>query len=389
MTANVATVDTKVLGNDQSAKHARRLFRRTAFGFALFGALAGAAYIGYQYWTVGRFVEGTDDAYVKADYSTIAPKVSGYVAQVLVADNQHVKAGQVLARIDDRDYRTTLEQIKAKVAATRDAIGSLDAELKLQHAVIDQARANIDAGKAALKLARDDFRRYADLAKTHYVAAQRLQQAQTRVSEQTAAVQRDRAGLVAAERKIGVLDTQRVQAQSTVDQAKAAEHQAELNLGYTTIISPIDGTVGARTLRVGQYVQAGTPLMAVVPLKRVFVVANFKETQLTNVRPGQPVTVEVDTFPGVVVKGHVDSLSPASGLEFALLPPDNATGNFTKVVQRVPVKIVLDADNPLMGLLRPGMSVEPSIDTRSVALAVRDKVAPVMGQAVASQVAQR
>jgi membrane fusion protein, multidrug efflux system len=168
-----------------------------------------------------------------------------------------------------------------------------------------------------------------------------------------------------------VLTTQRAQAVAQLARTRAVEQQAELNLSYTQIIAPMDGTVGARTLRVGQYVQAGTQLMAVVPLDEVYVVANFKETQLTNVRNGQPVELTVDGFHGTRLKGHVDSLSPASGLEFALLPPDNATGNFTKIVQRVPVKIVLD-DNRLMGLLRPGMSAEPVVDTKATVLAERE-----------------
>ena len=168
---------------------------------------------------------------------------------------------------------------------------------------------------------------------------------------------------MAAERKVEVLQTARAQAVAGLDRARAAQRQAELNLSYTVITAPVDGTIGARSLRVGQYVQAGTQLMAVVPLHAVYVVANFKETQLTHVRGGQAVEIAVDGFPGVTLHGHVDSLSPASGLEFALLPPDNATGNFTKIVQRIPVRISLDQDQ-LQGRLRPGMSVEPTIDTK-------------------------
>jgi membrane fusion protein (multidrug efflux system) len=173
----------------------------------------------------------------------------------------------------------------------------------------------------------------------------------------------------AAEKQIGVLQAQLAQANAALSQQQAIEHQAELNLSYTTISAPVDGTVGARTLRVGQYVQAGTQLMAVVPLQAVYVVANYKETQLTDVRPGQPVTIDIDTFPGTTVHGRVDSLAPASGQEFALLPPDNATGNFTKIVQRIPVKIVVDKGDPLAGMVRPGMSVEPTIDTKPPAAA--------------------
>jgi membrane fusion protein (multidrug efflux system) len=202
------------------------------------------------------------------------------------------------------------------------------------------------------------------LAKDGWGTVQRSQQAQADIREKDATLQHDVAVVSAAQRQIGVFKAQVSQAAATLAQQQAMEHQAELNLSYTIITAPVDGTVGVRTLRVGQYVQAGTQLMAVVPLQAVYVVANYKETQLTDVRPGQAVTIDVDTFPGAKVTGHVDSVAPASGQEFALLPPDNATGNFTKIVQRIPVKIVVDADDPLANLLRPGMSVEPTIDTK-------------------------
>ena len=193
-----------------------------------------------------------------------------------------------------------------------------------------------------------------------------------RLREKTAQLQHGKSGLLAAQKKIDVLTTERAKAMAQLDHARAVEQQAALNLSYTRITAPVDGTVGARTLRVGQFVQAGTQLMAVVPLDAVYVVANFKETQLTYVRNGQPVEVRIDSFHGTKLKGHVDSLSPASGLEFALLPPDNATGNFTKIVQRVPVKIVLD-DHSLTGLLRPGMSAEPTVNTKAAVFAERDR----------------
>ena len=197
------------------------------------------------------------------------------------------------------------------------------------------------------------------------------QQTDAALRASSAQLQHAKSGLVAAQRKVDVLTTQRAQAEAQLDRARAVAEQAELNLSYTAITAPVDGTVGARSLRVGQYVQAGTQLMAVVPLDGVYVVANFKETQLTHVRPGQPVELRIDSFRDQALHGHVDSLSPASGLEFALLPPDNATGNFTKIVQRVPVKIVLD-DRRLIGLLRPGMSAIPTVDTKATVVAERD-----------------
>jgi membrane fusion protein (multidrug efflux system) len=196
---------------------------------------------------------------------------------------------------------------------------------------------------------------------------QRAQQAQADIREKDATAQHDAAVIAAAEKQIGVLEAQLAQADAVLAQQRASEHQAELNLSYTTITAPVDGTVAVRTLRIGEYVQPGTQLMAVVPLQAVYITANYKETQLTDVRPGQPVTIAIDTFPGTTVHGRVDSLAPASGQQFALLPPDNATGNFTKIVQRIPVKIDLNADDPLTNLLRPGMSVEPTIDTKPAA----------------------
>jgi membrane fusion protein (multidrug efflux system) len=338
--------------------------------------LAGAGAYGWYWFETGRFLESTNDAYVQADYTTIAPKVSGYIAEVAVADNQPVKAGQVLARIDDRDYRTALAQARAEVASANADIRNIDAQRIEQQSVIAQAEAAITADQAAVKFAEDDYERYHKLTAGRITSVQDEQRAHTTLQQQSAQLQSDRAALTAAHQRVAVLDTARAKAEIQVTRLQAVVRQAELNLSYTTIAAPIDGTVGARSLRVGQYVQAGTELMAVVPLHAVYVVANFKETQLTNVQPGQPVEIEVDTFPGQTVKGHVDSLSPASGLEFALLPPDNATGNFTKIVQRIPVKIVLEDNDALAGRLRAGMSVEPVIDTRVITQAAAPAAGP-------------
>jgi membrane fusion protein, multidrug efflux system len=351
-----------------------RIVKRAVLGAALLAATALAGDFGYDYWTTGRFMQSTDDAYVQADYTTVAPKVSGYIADVLVQDNELVKAGEVLAHIDDRDFRAAQAQAKAGVEAAEAAISNIEAELALQQSVIEQARAQIGASQASLKFNRSDVVRYNDLAKNGYASEQRAQQSETARSQSGAEVERDQAALAAAQKKVAVLDTQRLQALAERDRAQAVLNQADLNLSYTTITAPVDGTVGARSLRVGAYVNAGTQLMAVVPLNAAYIVANFKETQLTRVRDGQPVTVKVDSFPGVKITGHVDSLSPASGLEFSLLPPDNATGNFTKIVQRIPVKIVLD-DARLANLLRAGMSVEPTVNTKTIPAPAGGKVA--------------
>ena len=342
---------------------AGRLRRLLLVGASLAALGLGADY-GWGYWTVGRFHVSTDDAYVQADTTTIAPKVSGYLGQVLVGDNQPVKAGQVLARIDDRDYRVALDQAKADVAAARAALNSKQAAIDAQQSAIESARATIAVDQANETFADQENKRYTSLATTGYGSLQNAQQAAARVGAAHASVQRDNAAFAAAVKQVALLKAELAQAQANVTRAQASQAQAELNLSYASIVSPVDGVVGNRTLRVGQYVQAGTQLMSVVPVAGAYVVANYKETQLTDVHPGQPVEIGVDMFPGRTYRGRVDSIAPASGQTFALLPPDNATGNFTKIVQRIPVKIRLDASSAVSGDLRPGMSVSPSIDTK-------------------------
>ncbi|MGV2815878.1 HlyD family secretion protein [Phyllobacterium sp. SL163] len=322
------------------------------------------ANFGWHYWTVGRFQESTDDAYVKADSTIVAPKVSGYVREVLVADNQPVRANQPLAKIDDRDYVVALEQAKADVAAAQADIENIVASLDQQQAAIAQAQSTVSVDQASLKFAQQDNERYGALATQGAGSVQNAQQAVSKLDIAKATLQRDEGAVVSAQKQVGVLQAQLAKMNAALARDRAVQDQAELNLGYTTIVSPVDGVVGNRTLRVGQYVQSGTQLMAVVPVDDVYVIANFKETQLTDVKKGQPVDIAVDTFPGVALKGRVDSIAPASGQEFALLPPDNATGNFTKIVQRIPVKVVLDNDSKLTGLLRPGMSVTPTINLK-------------------------
>ena len=343
-------------------------FRKLLLTGAALAVLTGSAWYGFDYWTVGRYLVSTDDAYVKADNTTIAPKVSGYLSAAFVGDNEQVKAGQVLARIDARDFAVALDQAKADVAAARAAITSKEAQLDVQQAVIDAANATVDVDQATAGFAAQENKRYTDLATSGFGSVQNAQQAQARIAAAKAAVARDTANLASALKQVDLLKAEIVQAHASLLRAQAAQRQAELNLDYTTITAPIDGIVGNRTLRTGQYVTAGTQLMSVVPAAGAYVVANFKETQLTDVREGQAVDIAVDMFPGQLVHGHVDSVAPASGQEFALLPPDNATGNFTKVVQRIPVKIALDSDNGANIELRPGMSVIPTIATKSQAL---------------------
>jgi membrane fusion protein (multidrug efflux system) len=326
--------------------------------------VAGLGYGTYWYF-VGRHFETTNDAYLGADSVTIAPKVAGYVAEVSVQDNQRVKAGDVLARIDPRDYRTAVDSATADLESARATAANIDAQLKEQQSTIAQAEAAVAADQASVTFAEQEFKRYADLARTGVGTAQRQQQAQSDLTQRRAAIERDKATLAATEAHVDVLKTQRQQADATIAAKAAALNQAQINLSQTTITAPIDGVVGDRTVRQGQLVQAGTRLMTVVPTQNIYLVANFKETQTGEMHPGQTVTVAIDSYPGHPVKGTVDSLAPGTGAQFALLPPENATGNFTKIVQRVPVKITLDPKDPLTAQLRPGLSVTATVDTRS------------------------
>ncbi|KQV12367.1 hemolysin D [Rhizobium sp. Root1203] len=340
------------------------VFKKGLMAAAAIALVAGGVYYGHHYWTVGRFQVSTDDAYIKADSSAIAPKVSGYLAKVLVGDNQPVKAGQVLATIDDRDYATLLDQARADVEAAKATVDGKQAALETQKSVIAAAQASIDIDEANEAFAEQNDKRYSRLAVSGYAPVQSAQQAAAQITANRATTARDTAALEGAIRHVDILKAELAQAKAMLSRDLAVQRQAELNLSYARIVAPIDGVVGNRTLRVGQYVQAGTQLMTVVPTSAAYIVANFKETQLTDVHAGQPVDIDVDTFPGQVYHGRVESIAPASGQEFALLPPDNATGNFTKVVQRIPVRIVLDAHSAASGDLRPGMSVQPSIDTK-------------------------
>jgi membrane fusion protein, multidrug efflux system len=341
--------------------------KEAALALAVIVGIAGAAEYGYNYWTTGRFLVATDDAYVDAHSVLISPKVSGYIAQVPVDDNQKVRAGQVIARIDPRDYQTALDQARANVAAAQASIATLTQQIAQQQLAVEQAQQTVAAARAARLYSQQNYQRYTALAQTGYGTVQQAQQSSAQIREKAAALARDTTGVGVAGKQVAVYQAQLDQAKATLTQKRAIERQAELNLSYTTISAPVDGTVGVRTVTVGQYVQPGTQLMAVVPLHAVYITANYMETQLTHVRAGQPVTIDVDTFPGMTVHGHVDSLAPASGQQFALLPPDNATGNFTKIVQRIPVKIDVDSGDPLARRLRPGMSVEPTINTKPAA----------------------
>jgi membrane fusion protein (multidrug efflux system) len=327
-------------------------------------AIAAAAY-GYHWWSTGRFIETTDDAYVGANITLIAPKVPGYLAEVAVSDNQVVHAGDVLARIDDRDYRAALDKAEGAVAAARAQIANLDAQRELQGAVIGQARAGMLASQAETARAHDDQMRYRRLVAKEAVSVQSEQKADTAYKQASAEDQKAQAQLAASQRELDVIATRKEQARAALQQAQADRDLAKLNLEYTVLRAPIDGVIGNRRARTGAYATVGNQLLSVVPARGLWVDANFKEDQLGHFREGQRVTIRADVLPGKVFHGRLGSLAPATGAQFSVLPPENATGNFTKIVQRVPVRVLLDEADARLGLLRPGLSVFASVDTQS------------------------
>ncbi len=344
----------------------RRLgIRRLALSGLLFVIGLGAAWYGYDWWTVGRFIETTDDAYVGGDITVIAPKVAGFIAEVAVGDNQAVRAGDLLVKLDDRDYRAALAKAAASVAAQQATLANLDAIRRLQEAMIAQAKAEVAGADAEVARAEFDVARYRQLASDRFASAQRYQQADADHKKGIAAAAKARAAVEAAQRQLDVIDTQKQQAQAALAQAIADRDLAQLNLGYTELRAPIDGTVGNRSARTGAFATVGAQLMSLVPAGGLWVDANFKENQLARMRPGLPAAIAADVLPGEVLHGHVASLAPATGAQFSVLPPENATGNFTKIVQRVPVRILLDGGASALGRLRPGLSVTVDVDERA------------------------
>jgi membrane fusion protein (multidrug efflux system) len=324
----------------------------------------GAAWYGDHWWTVGRFIESTDDAYVGGDVTVIAPKVAGFIADVAVTDNQAVHVGDLLVKLDDRDYRAALAKAVAAVAGQQATLANLDANRRLQETMIAQAQAELTATAAEIVRTKYDVDRYRNLAHDQFASAQRFQQADADYQKAQAADARARAVLEAAQRQLDVIDTQKQQTAAALAGAIADRDMAQLNLGYTELRAPIDGTIGNRSARAGAYASVGAQLISLVPAHGLWVDANFKENQLARMRTGMPVTVEADVLPGEEFHGRLASLAPATGAVFSVLPPENATGNFTKIVQRVPVRVALDGDAAALGKLRPGLSVTASVDER-------------------------
>ncbi len=342
----------------------RRRKGRLILGLVLLAGLSGGGTYGWHWWTTGRFLETTEDAYLQADKVTVAPRIAGYVAAVLVGDNQPVKAGTVLARLDDREYRVALKQAEAEVEKARAQILGTAAAITQAQAQVQSAQAEIENTEAGLDFSTKEYDRYRNLLQTGSGTVQRQQQADSDLRQKRAARDKAVASLEASRKQVESLRALEASARATLEGAQAKVEQARLNLSYTTVTAPIDGTVGDRSLRVGQFVSAGTGLLTLVPMGRdIYLVANFKETQTGRMIEGQPVTFTVDALGDHEFGGRIESFSPGTGAQFALLPPENATGNFTKVVQRVPVRIALDADDPLLPRLRPGLSVEATVHT--------------------------
>jgi membrane fusion protein (multidrug efflux system) len=326
-------------------------------------ALAIVSYA-HHWLTIGRFIESTDDAYVGGDITVIAPKVSGFIDRVAVTDNQPVQPGDLLVKLDDKDYVAALDRAQAALDAQRATLANLDATRRLQSAVIEQARAGVSAAIAELTRAHDDEERFRDLSAHSAASIQVYQKAAADYQQAQAQLQKSRATVEAAERELEVIDTRKRQTQAALAEAKANVEIARLNLSYTELRSPIAGVVGNRSARTGAYAGIGTQLVSVVPASGLWIDANFKESQLAHLHAGQRVKVTADVLPGHDFIGHVASLAPATGAEFSVLPAENATGNFTKIVQRVPVRVLLDDDASTLGRLRPGLSVSVDVDER-------------------------
>jgi membrane fusion protein, multidrug efflux system len=332
-------------------------------GLALAVTLGGIGY-GRYWWNVGRFIESTDDAYAGGNVTPVAPHVAGFVLEILVADNQHVSAGQLLIRLDARDFQAAFDHARAIADQRKAALAGLEAKYELQQSMIRQAEADLNAKAAHATWTGQDAVRYRDLAATTFGTRQNAERSSAANEEARSATKSAEAGLAAARQRLTVLDAQIAEAGAGVAQAKADLETARLNLGYTEICSPIDGYIGNRAAQVGAYVANGAYLLSVIPARGLWVDANFKEDQLADMRPGQPATVVADVLPGKTFHGHIESLAPGTGAVFSVIPPENATGNFAKIVQRVPVRVALDDGAASLGELRPGLSTTVSVDTR-------------------------
>ena len=327
-------------------------------------AFVALATLRFDEWVGNAVVQTTNDAYVRAELTRLASRVSGEVLTVAVTDFQRVKAGDLLIQIDPADYEAQVAQSEAAVAAAQAVLDNLANQIELQYATIAQAEAARLSAEALEVEAKQEQERQQSLTQTEAGTRQRLEQAVAGLAKAQADVRASRAVIAAQQHQLEVLQGTRKQRAADLDATKATLAGVKLKLGYTRITAPFDGVVGERQVQPGDYVNIGTNLINVVPLPKVYVIANYKETQLTHVAPGQPVEITVDSFSREKLRGRVERIAPATGAQVALLPPDNATGNFTKVVQRIPVRIQFDDNQPLLARLVPGMSVVTSIDTK-------------------------
>jgi membrane fusion protein (multidrug efflux system) len=325
--------------------------------------LVVGAVLGLNWWTHGRFVQTTDDAYLHADQVTVAPKVSGYVDQVYVAENQSVAPGQPLVRIDARSYQAALAQQSAAIDARRADIALSERQLAQQEAAIDQSRAQLAGAQANAAYAAHEAERYKTLSSEGVETQERAAQAKNQQDQASATLKADSASLAVAQRQIAALQAQIEQAKAQLEGAQAQASAAQLNVGDTLLRASIAGRIGDKTVQLGQFVQPGTRLMSIVPTAQIYLVANFKETQIGRMRVGQAATVTIDAFGDRKIDAVVDSFAPGTGAQFALLPPENATGNFTKIVQRVPVRFRLRPPADLRDRILPGLSAAVTVDT--------------------------
>ena len=354
--AQAEAANTQATSKGDGAGFLRRRPLISAIGAVLLAStLAG----GYLYLDYARHFESTDDAFIAARQFAIAPKVPGYITAVPVTDNQHVNAGDVIAHIDDRDYRIALDQAQAQVASAQASIQNIDAQINVQQAQITAKQAQVEQAQAALVFAQQQAARYQDLARTGSGTVQNAQQWTSQQQQQQAALASAQANLKVAQRQLESLKAQRESAVATLAQANAQRDQAQLNLSYTKVTAAQPGRVVQLSAAAGEFAQAGTNLTMFVP-DDIWVTANFKETQLDAMRPAQSVTLKIDAYPERIIRGHVASVQPGSGTAFSLLPAQNATGNFVKIVQRVPVKVIID-NPPTDVSLGPGMSVVPTV----------------------------
>lgn len=343
-------------------KKKRKSFLLPVIGLAL---LAGAGWYGYQWWTDGRFMVSTDDAYIEGDIAVISPKVSGYIAKVNVVANQEVKAGDPLVALDDGDYRNALEQAEAQLETQQLSLNRIDAQIAGGEAALQQSVAQKGSLDAALRGAEINFKRATELQAKDVGTVASADNAQVALDQAKANVIAGEASVVSARANVDLLRAQRKEAEGSVKTLELARDKAARDLSFTVLRAPYDGVIGNLSVQTGDLVSVGKRLASLVPMNDLYIDANFKETQLAKIEPGSKVRVHVDAFDEHTIEGTVQSISPASGSVFSMLPPENATGNFTKVIQRVPVRIVFAKEDLAKHNLRAGLSVVVDVDTRT------------------------